>query len=178
MSSELHPSPLSAYVDTYLTERTCASTPVPSCSWSTQDVAYMSYLSRASPTSPMINSFSTLRAELMQQGLPGACMERIYAARHDTRYNRQCLVGSQRHHWRCMHEKRRPKTRAWAGELRRQARKKEHVRARRQAGVIPSIASSEFEKTHPQLVHTQPRTGVDLRCRCHSSCTVVCRFEV
>ena len=117
-------------------------------------------------------------SELEQQGLLGACMEGIYAARHDTRYNRQCLVGSQRHHWRCMHEKRRPKTRAWAGELRRQARKKEHVRARRQAGVIPSIASSEFEKTHPQLVHTQPRTGVDLRCRCHSSCTVVCRFEV
>ena len=178
MSSELHPSPLSAYVDTYLTERTCASTPVPSCSWSTQDVAYMSYLSRASPTSPMINSFSTLRAELMQQGLPGACMERIYAARHDTRSNRQGLVGSQRHHWRCMHEKRRPKTRAWAGELRRRARRKEHVRARPlQVGLSPSgVAFVEFNETYPQLVHTRPRAGVVLRCRCHSACTVVCRF--
>ena len=149
-------------------------------------------------------------SELEQQGLLGACMDAIYAARHDTRHNRQGLLGCQRHHWRCMHEKRRPKTRAWAGELRRRARREEHVRARRQVGLSPSgVAFVEFNETHPQLVHTRPRAGVRyyvrarrqvglspsgwrgvvefppawrpragvvLRCRCHSACTVVCRF--
>ena len=114
---------------------------------------------------------------LEQRGLLGACMDAIYAARHDTRHNRQGLLGCQRHHWRCMHEKRRPKTRAWAGELRRRARREEHVRARRQVGLSPSgVAFVEFNETHPQLVHTRPRAGVVLRCRCHSACTVVCRF--
>ena len=37
-------------------------------------------------------------SELEQQGLLGACMDAIYAARHDTRHNRQGLLGCQRHH--------------------------------------------------------------------------------